>query len=43
MTPAAAQYPDFWAHFTTQLRKRLRIGDGEVFEKRQPNICTNAQ
>jgi len=21
----------------------LRIGDGGVFEKRQPNICTNAQ
>jgi len=21
----------------------LRIGDGGAFEKRQPNICTNAQ
>jgi hypothetical protein len=24
-------------------RQRLRIGDGGAFEKRQPNICTNAR
>ncbi len=24
-------------------QKGLRIGEGGVFEKRQPNICTNAQ
>jgi hypothetical protein len=23
--------------------QRLRIGDGGAFEKRQPNICTNAR
>ncbi len=39
-----------WGHYSVSFCKickiaanGLRIGDGGAFEKRQPNICTNAQ